>query len=249
MTRDGSWDDAQIHAYVDGALDAAAAARLEADIRNNSLLAARVERQRELRRQLRAAFDPVLDEPVPSRLREALAVQPAAVVELDKVRAVRGAGAAARWSLREWGAIAATLVIGTVLGSLLFRNAGDLPLETVQGDLVASGALDAALSTQPGGAAARGDLRIGLTFRVEDGSWCRTFSLRGASGLACRRQDRWAVHLLEDGAPADAGDFRQAASALSPAMLGAIGALGAGDVLSPEQEQAQLRSGWQATSR
>jgi hypothetical protein len=58
------------------------------------------------------------------------------------------------------------------------------------------------------------------------------------------------VQLLEDGGtgPADAMDFRQAASALSPAMLGAIGALGAGDVLTAEQEQAQLQSGWKSAA-
>lgn len=257
MNPHSTWDDAQIHAYVDGALDATVAARLEADSHGNALLAARVARQRELRRQLRAAFDPVLDEPVPARLRDALAAQPAAsadrdVVDLGKMRASRGMPASGRrWALPEWSAIAATLVMGTLLGALLFRTTGSLPLEAMDGGLVATGALDAALSTQAGGAASQGaDLRIGLTFRVADGSYCRTFSLRGGAGLACRRQDRWAVQLLEDGGsgPADAGDFRQAASALSPAMLGVIGALGAGDVLSPEQEQAQLRAGWQAAA-
>lgn len=254
MNTHSTWDDAQIHAYVDGALDAEAAARLEADSRGDALLAARVARQLELRRQLRTAFDPVLDEPVPQRLRDALTAQPAAVVDLDKVRAGRGAPAPAagrRWSLREWSAIAATLVLGTLLGSTLFRTSGDLPVEAVQGRLVASGALDAALSTQPGGATApSADLGIGLTFRVADGSYCRTFSLHGGSGLACRRQGRWTVQLLEDSggeAPA-AGDFRQAAAALSPAMLGAIDALGAGDVLNPEQEQQQLRSGWKSAT-
>ena len=251
MNTHSIWDDAQIHAYVDGALDTSTAARLEADSRANALLAGRIARQRELRRQLQAAFDPVLDEPVPQRLRDAIATPSAAVVELDQVRAARSTPATSRrWALPEWSAIAATLVFGTLLGSILFRTADGLPVETVQGRLVASGALDAALSTQPGGANTQAALRIGLSFRVADGSYCRTFSLRGGSGLACRRQDRWAVQLLEDSGagPADAGDFRQAASVLSPAMLGAIGALGAGDALTPEQEQAQLRAGWKTAA-
>jgi hypothetical protein len=254
MNTHSSWDDAQIHAYVDGALDAPAAARLEADSRGNALLAARIARQRELRRQLRAAFDPVLDEPVPERLRAAIAAPSAAVVDRDvadlsQVRARRRVDPATRrWALPEWSAIAATLVFGTLLGSMLFRTPGGMPLETVQGRLVASGALDAALSTQASGAATQGaDMRVGLSFRVADGSYCRTFSLRGGSGFACRRQDHWAVQMLEDsgtGPATTGGDFRQAASALSPAMLAAIGALGAGDALTPEQEQALLRSGW-----
>jgi hypothetical protein len=254
MNTHSTWDDAQIHAYVDGTLDTSDAARLEADSRANALLAARIARQRELRRQLQAAFDPVLDEPVPQRLRDAIGAQPAAVVDLGKVRAGRSPPAAARrWALPEWSAIAATLVFGTLLGSMLFRPAGGLPVETVQGRLVASGALDAALSTQPSGSGATNAadaMRIGLTFRAADGSYCRTFGLRGSVGLACRQQDRWAVRLLEDSSsgPVETGNFRQAASALSPAMLGAIGALGAGDVLTPEQEQAQLRSGWKTAA-
>ena len=251
MNMHSTWDEAQIHAYVDGAMDASSAARLEADSHGDALLAARIARQRDLRRQLQAAFDPVLDEPVPQRLRDTIAAQPAVVADLQKVRAARGASTSRRrWALPEWGAIAATLVFGMLLGSLLFRPAGSLPVETVQGQLVAAGALDAALSTQPSGATTPTALSIGLSFRVADGSYCRTFSLRGGAGLACRRQDHWAVQLLEDSSvgPADSGDFRQAASALSPAMLGAIGALGAGDVLTPEQEQAQLRAGWKTAA-
>jgi hypothetical protein len=245
-----TWDDMQIHAYVDGELDPQSAARLEADSRADAGLAARIARQRELRLQLHSAFDAVLDEPVPQRLRDAVGdgAPQAQVIALDSARRARMPARPA-WSPREWGAMAATLVLGTVLGAMLFRTPGALPLETVQGQLLARGELDAALSTQPGGAVpAAGTTGIGLSLRAADGSWCRTFSLRsGSAGLACRRQDRWAVQLLEDrgAGQADAtGGFRQAESSLSPALLGAIDALGGSDALTPEQEQEQLRRGW-----
>lgn len=252
MSRQDAWDDEQIHAYVDGVLDADAAARLEADGRTDAALAARIARQRELRTTLRAEFDPVLAEPIPQRLRDALAgpatgavVTPIGSARRERVRAARSA-----WSVREWAAIAATLVLGALLGPLVFRGSGSVPIETSRDRLVAVGYLDAALSSQLGGAPPEGaPARIGMSFRAAAGEYCRTFTLRiGTGGLACRRDNRWSVEVL-DGAVAKAGetgDFRQASSALSPAMLGALTALGAGDPLTTEQEQQRIGSGWDA---
>jgi hypothetical protein len=244
-----SWSEAQIHAFVDGELDAPTAARIEADSRADAALAARITAQRELKTLLRGAFDPVLDEPVPQRLREVLA-QPTARASVTPIGAAVGAAARktsparARWSLREWGAIAATLVLGMLVGALALRSPTRLPLEQAHGRLVARGALDTALSTQPAGAAT-GTTRINLSFRAADGAWCRGFALgETTTGLACRRQGRWILQLLDGSAPAAGGDYRQAASSLSPAMIDAITALGGGDALSPEDEQQQLRSGW-----
>lgn len=239
-----SWSDAQIHAFVDGELDAHTAARIEEHSRTDAALAARIAAQRELKTLLQGAFDPVLNEPVPQRLRDALA-QPGASARVTPIGSARQASAAhVRWSLREWGAIAATLLLGVLLGAVVFHSARGLPLDTEQGRLVARGELDTALSTQLSGAASTAT-RIGLSFRAGDGAWCRSFNLReGSAGLACRRQGRWVVQLL-DGSPLAAGtDYRQAASSLSPAMVNAITALGGGDALSAEEEQQQLRAGW-----
>jgi hypothetical protein len=255
MSTPSSWDDAAIHAYVDGVLDADAAARLEADSSSDAALAARIARQRELRASLKAEFDPVLDEPIPQRLRDALAGPgPSSVVApIGTARKERAAATRPRWSLREWGAVAATLAFGVLVGSLLFRGSSSLPLETQRGRLVAAGDLDAALSTQLAGAAPQGaPARIGLSFRAADGEYCRTFSLEaGTSGLACRREGRWAVELLEGAAaqPAPPGNFRQASSALSPAMLGAIKALGAGEPLTTDEERQRIGSGWEAAGQ
>ena len=68
MTTQSPWDDARVHAYVDGELDAETSARLEADSRRDAALAARVAQQRELSARLRAEYGPVLEEPVPQRL-------------------------------------------------------------------------------------------------------------------------------------------------------------------------------------
>jgi hypothetical protein len=237
-----TWSDAEINAYVDGELDAQTAERIEGDSRTDTALAARIAGQRELRNLLRGAFDPVLDEPVPQRLRDALS-QPAGA-NVNPIGAARRPPRRASWSLREWGAIAATLMLGVLVGALALRNPGGLPIDSVHGRLVARGALDAALTTQRAGAAAA-DTRIGLSFRAKDGAWCRSFTLQqGTAGLACRREGRWAVQLLDGSSPPAGTGYRQAASSLSPAMLDAINVLGGSDALSPEEEQRQLRAGW-----
>jgi anti-sigma factor RsiW len=246
-----SWDDAEIHAYVDGALDANTSARLEAQARGDAVLAARIARQRDLRARLRAEFDPVLEEPIPQQLRDALAgpasgavVTPIGAARKDRVSALRA------WSLREWSAIAATLVLGALLGPLVFRSPGNLPIEIDGGRLVAAAYLDTALSTQLASEARdTAPARIGLTFRAAGGEYCRTFALQtGTIGLACRRDGRWAVELLDGAAaqPAAPDGFRQASSALSPALLGALTARGAGDPLTTDQERQRIASGWDA---
>lgn len=254
MSTRSSWDDAQIYAYVDGELDAEASARLEADSRDDAALAARISQQLQLRTLLRAEFDPVMHEPVPRRLNDALAgPQPgAAVTPIGAARKDGGRAGRAVWSLREWTAVAAMLVVGVLVGMLASRGTSDLPFETEEGRLVAADYLDTALSTQLAGAAPQGaTARIGMSFRTAGGEYCRTFTLQaGAGGLACRRGERWSVELLDGAAAQPGGDgFRQASSALSPAMLGAIAGLGAGDPLTADEERQRLASGWDAAPR
>jgi hypothetical protein len=244
-----AWEDTQIHAYVDGELDALLAARLEADSRNDADLAARIGQQQQVRRLLRAQFDPVLEEPLPQQLRDAMGSPRAEVINLG-ARRPREAAKRPAWSPREWGAIAATLLLGTVLGATLFGTSGDLPFEAMQGKLVARGELDTVLSTQLSGTAPEGATQVGLSFRAADGAYCRAFRLQhGSAGLACRRDGHWAVQLLDGGGtPAQPGEYRQAGSTISPALLGAIDALGTGEALTPEQEAQQVRAGWNARS-
>lgn len=251
MSTGSSWDDTEIYAYVDGELDAGAAARLETDSRTDAALAARIAEQRALRVRLRAEFDAVLDEPIPQRLKDALAgAEPGATVTpIGAARKDRAARAA--WSPREWTAIAATLAVGVLIGVFASRDPGGLPFETQQGSLVAADYLDTALSTQLAGAASQdAAARIGLSFRAAGGEYCRTFALAAVTGgLACRRDERWSIELLDGAVEPGTDGFRQASSALSPAMLSAIDALGASDPLTIDEERQRLASGWDAASR
>jgi anti-sigma factor RsiW len=98
-------------AYVDGELDAAARADVDAAIAADPQLAQRVQQQQALRQMLSATYDPVLDEPMPARLLAAAqAPLPSRkVVDLGAERANRQSRRALRdWSWPQWAAMAAS---------------------------------------------------------------------------------------------------------------------------------------------
>jgi anti-sigma factor RsiW len=91
--------DNELHLYVDGGLDAEGRREVEAHLAQAPEDAGRVAAYREQNAALHAAFDPVLDEPVPDRLRQ--------------VRAARRGG--------RFAVAAGWLAVGAVLG--WFANA------------------------------------------------------------------------------------------------------------------------------
>jgi hypothetical protein len=196
------------------------------------------QRLRAERRRMAAAFDDVLDEPVPDRLK-ALLAEPAPapqVVDLGAVRAQRRG--MARWAA--WGGMAATLVLGTLIGMRLTPADDD-----GQGRLLARGALAKALDQQLASAPAGGPVAVQISFKARDGRFCRSFSMAASAGLACRERDgAWALQQVVAVAPAAGGGMRQAASSLPPSVLGAVDALMAGDALNPAQEKAARDGGW-----
>ena len=68
--------ETQWMAYVDGELDAAGIAEVEAAMHEDPEFAAMVRAQQALRAHLQAAWAPVLDEPVPDRLAGVLRAPP-----------------------------------------------------------------------------------------------------------------------------------------------------------------------------
>lgn len=191
------------------------------------------------RRRMAAAFGDVLDEPVPDRLTALLAEPPAApqVVDLGAVRAQRRGMSS--WAA--WCGMAATLVLGTLIGTRLAPPA----VEAGAGArLVATGAIGQALERQlaRGGG---GPVAVQLSFKARDGRWCRSFTTATSAGLACRDADgAWALQQVAAvDAPAGTG-MRQAASSLPPALLATVDQLMAGEALDAAQEQAARDAGW-----
>lgn len=221
--------DLIIAAYVDGELDADGRARLEADMAGDPSLAEAVAAQRRLRDRLAATYDPVLAEPVPLGLRLA-------------------AGAAHDRPARpfgppQWAAIAASLVVGVLVGRLATPPQPDGSFTTEGGVMAARGELAQTLDHRL--AADDGPIRVGLSFRSNDGRYCRTFqSARDRlAGLACRDEKLWQVRTLTTWAPA-ATDYRTAGSETPPEILAAVDALISGDALDLAAEKDARLQGW-----
>jgi anti-sigma-K factor RskA len=248
--------DDMLMAYVDGELSAEDRARVEAEMHADPGVARRVEQHRALRNNLRNAFDGVLREPVPERLVAAArgtGAAPVADFAAASARARESRQASAerakrRWSWPEWGAMAASLLIGVIVTRAALHSPDAAPFTSQGGQLVAQGALANALSnqlasTQPRDAAAQ----VGVSFRAKSGQYCRSFTMRSGdalAGLACREDDAWRIDVLARGDSAS-GDYQQASSALPPAVLSAVEQQIEGEPLDAASESRARQSNWQ----
>lgn len=237
-----SIDDKKLIALADGELEPGERAEVERAVAADPALRERFEAHRRVRAQLSAAFDPVLDEPVPAHLRQILALPeeeaaPAAaaanVVSFQEKRA-------ARWSVREWGAMAASLAAGLVIAFGVSRMNAPMIATTADG-MSARGALARALDVQLA-ADADSAVRIGLSFRDQDGEYCRTFELttHDTAGLACHDGEAWRVQMTA--AHESGGELRQAGGAAE--VLAAVEARIAGEPLDAEAETRARDAGW-----
>lgn len=221
-------------AYADGELDDIARARVEKAIAAEPALAAEVGKHRALRDRLAAHYEPFRGEAVPDRLTALLT--PSNVVSIDDKRHER----AARWSGPQWAAIAATLVLGLVVGQTIDLG-GAGTIASRGGALIASGPLESALDTQLASAQPAGaPVRIGLSFRDEAGAYCRSFDQPALSGIACNEGGEWHLRRTIGGDRQDT-QYRQASS---PEIAAAAQAMMAGEPLDAAAERAALEAGW-----
>jgi hypothetical protein len=215
--------DLTIAAYVDGELDAADRSRFEAEMAGDASLAGEVAAQRRLRDRLAAAYDPVLAEALPAAL--TLAAQVA------NDRPPR------RFGLPHWAAVAASLVVGVLVGRMALPASDQDPL-AIRGGLAQ--ALDRQL------AANTGPIRVGLSFRSADGRYCRTFQSAPdrLAGLACRHDDGWQARTVTAWTPAGTMHYRTAGAETPPEVLAAVDALIVGEPLDAAAERAARAGGW-----
>jgi hypothetical protein len=228
-------DDVKLMAYADDELPLDERAEIERALGQDAQLRERLAAHQKLRAQLSGAYQSILDEPVSVQLMAAAqgAVRKAEVVDLDARRR-------AKWSAREWSAMAASLAGGVIIG-LGAMNA-QAPLIAVTADgMSARGALERALDVQLASDDA-GAVRIGLSFRAQDGGYCRTFDLteRGTTGLACRDGEDWDVAITA--AQPRQGDVRMAGG--SETILAAVDNMIEGEPLDAEAEAQARDAGW-----
>jgi hypothetical protein len=244
-------DDEKLMAFVDGELSASETAEIQSAIVRDPALAQRVERIRSVRSALRAAYDPVAEEPVPQRLLALLGeradeeAEPTPVASIAEARERR---ARSRFGPPAWAAMAASLVVGLLAGRMIAP--GGALIEGDDSRIYAGAALARVLDTGLASDAenATRATRVGLSFRTRDARLCRTFVSAdddsAVSGLACRDSGRWAVQVAvqERG---EAGAYRQAAS-VSPAVLEMVDALIEGEPLDADEERSARDSGWRS---
>lgn len=277
-----NFSDETLMAYADGELGEPRRSAVEAAERDDPAVAASIARHRALRANVFAAFAGVLDEPVPARLRAAgtgagaetgtgtgtgdgarTQTRSGTIASLDAARerkakareAVQVAKAAGvpQRAWPRWGALAASLAVGVLAGSVWMKagiGGGDAGFVATDasGRLVARGELDGALSQQLA-SDAQPDKRVqvGVSFAARGGGYCRSFSAGRSAGLACREGDTWRIPVLQDApapAPAGSGAYRQAAGTAPAAVLEVIDERIDGMTLDAAAERAARDRGW-----
>ena len=223
-------------AFADGELSGAERDEVRRALDADPALLAQLETQQRLRARINSAFDPIAEEPTPARLVAAVQA-PANVVSLSARRS--------RWSAREWGAMAASLAAGLIVGIGVLR-----PNPLVATDStgpVAAGALRQALDTQLA-SDTNAVVRIGITYRNNDGAFCRTFAMNSAhmQGVACRAESQWRLEIVTHDAAAQTGDMRAAASAVDPAILQVAQSTMRGDAFDATAERRARDAAWRA---
>ena len=224
-------DEARVIAWIDGELPADEAARVERAVAGDTALGAIAETHRAVKARFAAAFGPIADQPVPQ---PAPLPRSADVIPIAAARALKAKSAPAR---RWWvpGAIAASLAAGLVIGQYE-RPAG---VADRADTLALAAPLSHALDRQLSGEA--GPVRVALSFRAQDGAYCRSFAATHLTGVACRTGEGWRLRYA---APGDAprSDYRMAGN--DPVEASAIAAMIAGEPFDAAAERRARAKGW-----
>jgi len=223
-------DEQKFFAWLDGELGEADGAEMAAAVAASADWSRKASDHRALQSRLQSAFAPMMAAPIPDRI----GVEPS---DFGAAMARREASRAS-WRMPQWASLAATLVLGIGLGTVVGSGGTSSPVAVEQGRLVASAGLEAALDTQLASAPADSGPRIGLTFRDQAGALCRSFSDGAASGLACRDSGAWRVRGLFQG-PGRQGDYRMAAGQ-DPRLAALIEDSISGEPLDAADEQKAL---------
>jgi hypothetical protein len=233
-------DDEKFFAWLDGELSGDEADAMAAKVASDPRLAELAEQHRALGGRLKSAFDTVAEAQVPDGLADTIRESRNQVIDFAAASSQRRK---ASWlPVPQWLAIAATLVLGIGIGTLVNRPSAS-PVELQGGRVYAAAALGRALDTELASAPVNQDVRVGLTFKDAAGSVCRTFSGSAASGLACRKDDRWQLRGLFAAPEGQAETYRMAAG-MDPNLAALVDSTMAGEPFDAAQEKAARDRGW-----
>jgi hypothetical protein len=259
-----------LNAYLDGELDAAARAEVEAALQADAEARALLERLRTADRLAIEAFAAPMHERPPPALVEAILSGPGnSAADHPAVRVPQ----TRPWRLRDYAlplAAAVALVAGVAAGAFMVRQSAPAPGPLALGGVPGDSALHRLLESHPSGSAldmdgAPSPVRLGVvtTFRDRHGRPCREvealeLDLRSdpasrlgggqatAAGVACRDgAGRWIIEGIARLAPSAPGvGFEPAGVPEKDALEGLLTMLGAQRALEPAQEQALIERHW-----
>lgn len=228
-------DEDKFFAWLDGELEPAEAAEYAERVTGDPALSKLALQHRSLRLDLERAFGSIIDSPVPAHIIEPL--HPAAnVIDIAAARRRRPMP-----PLIQWGAIAASLGIGILVG-IGVPSHSNLPVRSEAGALFASASLNRGLDGELASAPS-GDVRIGMTFRDHAGTVCRTFTARETSGLACRSGKDWKLKGLF-AVPEGQQDSYRMASGMDPGLAQMVNSTIAGEPLDADAERKERSKDW-----
>lgn len=173
-----------------------------------------------------------------------------------RARARKRTGEPRRWfSMPAAVAAGIALVVGVLVGRVLGPDAPAPETSALVAGAVEPGtplhdALQSAPSTETRELSANLSVTPALTFRTQNGNYCRQLDLTTPRGttetLACRRDEEWRVELAAfTPRPGDGDVYRPAAGDDSP-VRAAVDSMIEGAPLDAEAEQSLIARGWEA---
>ena len=224
-----------IAAFADRQLTGEREAQVAASIEADPELAQQVKRHRALKAILAGHYAPVLDQPVPDRLAAMLDAEPQAdIVDFAAARQLRQV----RRSLPRWGWIAGPALAASLALAVFLPGAGS------EDEAYADARLAAVLDEQLVATQSQTlETRILLSFRGEEGEYCRAFSGADGGGIACRDEAGWKLEAVGEGSGAAMTEYRMAGAG-DGEILALAQEMAAGPAFDAEAEEAARSRGW-----
>ncbi len=224
-----------IAAFADGELSGERETQVAAAVKADSELAQQVERHKALKATLAGHYAPVLDQPVPDRLAARLAERHQAdVVDFAAAREKRES----RRRLPHWGWMAGPALAAS-LALAVFP-----PGQGVEAPAYADTQLAAVLDDRlVAGQSRAEETRVLLSFRSEEGLYCRAFSGSAGGGIACHDDEGWKLEAVSKGSEGASTDYRMAGAG-DAEILALAQDMAAGPALDAETEKAAREQGW-----
>lgn len=225
----------ELAAFADGQLSGEREAQVAAAVSADPEMTQQIEQHKALKVILAGHYARVLDQPVPDRLAAMLAEpQQAEVVDFAAAREKRES----RRRLPPGGWIAGPALAASLALAVFLPGQGsdtsayaDTQLAAVLDDRLVAGQSQAE------------ETRVLLSFRSEEGRYCRAFSGNAGGGVACREEEGWRIEALDKGSDGASTDYRMAGAGDAD-ILALAQNMAAGPALDAEAEKAARAGGW-----